>query len=163
MRIAVRRRPVTTSSQLRRRQPLIEQLEQRRLLATPPFSVGGDPSVDPSNFRVTTFASGLNYPKALTMLSDGSLLVGVNNPAGGGSSFYNSSGQLLRLVDTNGDGIADGSPTSLYSNLVGGITAVHQAGEFILVTSTQSPNERITFLRVGSTPAAPLSLVDSIR
>ena len=27
-----------------------------------PFTVGGDPSVNPADFRITTFVSGLNYP-----------------------------------------------------------------------------------------------------
>ena len=31
--------------------------------------------VDPADFRVTTFASGLNYPYGMQQLSDGSLLV----------------------------------------------------------------------------------------
>ena len=52
-----------TSSRPRQRRLVVEQLEARRLLSGPPFAVGGDPSVNPADFRVTTFASGLNYPK----------------------------------------------------------------------------------------------------
>ena len=81
-----------------------ESLEDRALLA--PFTVGGDPSVNPADFRITTFVSGLNYPGGMLTLSDGSLLVGVSNPVGG-TSYFNSIGELLRFTDTNGDGVAD--------------------------------------------------------
>ena len=56
---------------------VVEPMEPRTLLAGAPFAVGGDPSVNPADFRVTTFASGLNYPKGLMTLPDGSLLVAV--------------------------------------------------------------------------------------
>ena len=137
-----------------------ESLEDRALLA--PFTVGGDPSVNPADFRVTTFVSGLNYPHGMTTLSDGSLLVGVSNPVGG-ASYFNSSGELLRFTDTNGDGVADNSAGQvLYNGLPGEVTAVHQAGEFILATSSQSGSERISFLRTGANPGDPLTLVGSI-
>ena len=131
----------------RRSRPLaFEPLEDRTVLGgNPPFAVGGDPSVNPADFRVTTFASGLNYPHGMLTLSDGSLLVAVSNPISG-SSFYDSSGELLRFVDANGDGAADGSGQALYNNLPGGVTAIHQAGDFILATSSQSGSERISFL-----------------
>jgi glucose/arabinose dehydrogenase len=141
---------------------VVEQLEERPLLSGPPFAVGGDPSVNPADFRVTTFASGLNYPKGLTTLSDGSMVVAVNNPNAGSTSFYNSTGELLRFTDANGDGVADGPGKVLYNGLPGGVTAVHQAGEFLLATSTQTGSERISVLREGATPSAALTLVGSI-
>ncbi|WP_422929356.1 putative Ig domain-containing protein [Singulisphaera sp. PoT] len=140
----------------------LEALEDRALLATGPFPVGGDPVVNPADFRVTTFASGLNYPHGMMSLSDGSVLVGVNNPNNGGSSFFDSTGELLRFTDADGDGVADGPGTSLYNGLVGEVTAVHQAGNYILATSSLAGSERITFLRVGATPADPLTLAGSI-
>jgi glucose/arabinose dehydrogenase len=140
----------------------LEQLEERRLLTgNPPFAVGGDPIVNPADFRVTTFASGLNYPHGMLTLSDGSLLVAVNNPISG-QSFYNTTGQLLRFVDANGDDVADGAGQVLYNNLPGGVTALHQAGEFILATSSATGNERISVLRTGATVGASLTLVGSI-
>src|SRR5262249_44422157 len=73
--------------------PLLEPLEDRTVLGgNPPFEVGGDRSVNPANFRVTTFVSGLNYPHGMLTLSDGSLLVAVNNPVSG-KSFFNTSGE----------------------------------------------------------------------
>jgi hypothetical protein len=136
-------------------------LEGRKLL-TAPFAVGGAPIVHPADFRVTTFASGLNYPHGMTTLSDGSLLVAVNNPVAGDTSFFNSTGELLRFTDTNGDGIADGPGEVLFNGLPGEVTALHQAGEFLLATSSLAGSERISVLRTGATPAAPLRLVGSI-
>ena len=59
------------------------------------FTLTG-PGVDANDFRVTTFATGLNYPVGMSELSDGSILVAVSS----GSSFFGStSGQILRLSD----------------------------------------------------------------
>src|SRR5262245_37387054 len=162
MRPAPERLRPRTSSRRRPRRLVIEPLEGRTLLTSPPFSVGGDPIVNPADFRVTTFASGLNYPHGMTTLSDGSLLVAVNNPAPGDTSFFGTTGQLLRLTDTNGDGVAEGPMQVLFNNLPGEVTALHQAGEFILATSSKAGSERITVLRSGADPSAPLTLVGSI-
>jgi hypothetical protein len=141
---------------------VLEPLEGRTLLSgNPPFSVGGNPIVNPADFRITTFASGLNFPHGMTALADGSLLVGVSNPVNG-SSFYNSTGELLRFTDSNGDGIADGAGQVLFNNLPGEVTALHQAGEFILATSSATGSERISFLRTGATPSDSLTLAGSI-
>src|SRR2546421_9247751 len=79
------------------------------------FTIGGDPRVNPNDFRITTFATGLNFPNGLVRLSDGSILVATSNPSG---SFFNSSGTLLRFTDTNDDGIADGAGQVVYSDPV---------------------------------------------
>ena len=39
---------------------------------------------------------------------------------------------------------------------------LHQAGPYILATSSQSGSERISFLHIGATPADPLTLVGSL-
>src|SRR5436305_411634 len=52
----------------RGRRPNVESLEPRCLLT--PFGVGGDPIVNPADFRITTFTQGLNYPHGMTTLSD---------------------------------------------------------------------------------------------
>src|SRR5262245_40609403 len=55
-------RRARTTLRTRSRRPLLEPLEDRMVLdGNPPFAVGGDPSVNPASFRITTFASGLNY------------------------------------------------------------------------------------------------------
>ena len=144
----------------RTRRPVVDSLEDRTLLS--PFTVGGDPSVSPSDFRITTFASGLNYPDAMLTLSDGSMLVGVSN-AGGSTGYGNSSGKLLRFVDANGDGVADNPAGQvLYNGLPDQVTSLRQAGEFILATSSQTGNPTISILRTGATPSDPLTLVGSL-
>src|SRR5262245_21942648 len=82
--------------------------------AAVPFTVQG-PVVNSNDFRVTTFASGLDFPLGMAKLADGSLLVAVSQ----GASLFNSTGKLIRLVDANQDGVADGPGTTLYDNLPG--------------------------------------------
>src|SRR5947199_296242 len=127
-------RPRTTPRGARRHSgvswhPAVEPLEQRALLA--PFAVGGDPVVKAADFRVTAFATGLNFPTGVVAEPDGSLLVLVNNPNTGSTSFYNTTAQVIRLVDTNGDGVADGAPTVLASGLPGADSALAQAGSYV--------------------------------
>ena len=45
-----------------------------------PFAIGGDKSVNPVDYRITTFATGLNYPHSMQQLSDGSILVSTSDP-----------------------------------------------------------------------------------
>ena len=123
------------------------------------LTVGGW-NVNSADFCITRFATGLNYPYAMEQLSDGSVLVGINNPTGG--DFFNSTGQLVRFVDTNQDGIAD-QRSVLYNGLPGVVTAVRQAGNCMFVTSAQSGREGITVLRKGTTQGQAYSLVGSLR
>src|SRR5262245_42802599 len=51
------------------------------------LSIHGPP-VNTNDFRITTFASGLNYPLGMARLADGSLLVTVSD----GTGFFNSTG-----------------------------------------------------------------------
>jgi glucose/arabinose dehydrogenase len=66
---------------------------------------------DQSRFHATTFATGLAYPTSMTELADGSLLVATN---AGGSAwlsnyiFASPSASLVRLIDADRDGVADG-------------------------------------------------------
>lgn len=149
---------------------LIDALEPRRLLAagpTPP-ALGGDPSVNPADFRVTTFASGLNYPTGVVAQQDGSLLVLTNTPRNGGTNFYDSTAQVVRLVDADGDGVADGPPAVLADGLPGAASALALAGNYVIVTSSASnlPSSAgwstISFLRRGLTPASPLTFAGEI-
>lgn len=119
-----------------------------------PFTVEG-PGVNTNDFRITVFASGLDFPLGMAKLSDGSLLVGCCQ----GANFFNSIGKLLRFSDTNDDGIADGPGTVLYSGLPGSQTAVRVAGNLVFVTGQTKP---ITILRAGATPASPLHFVGQI-
>src|SRR2546425_2540206 len=122
-----------------------------------PFSIKG-PGVKASDFRITVFATNLSYPLGMVQLADGSLLVAVSQ----GASFWNSStGQLLRLTDTNHDGIADDSGTVLYNGLPGGQTSLRMCGQLFFVTG-QGVGHPISILRAGPNPASPLTFVGTI-
>jgi glucose/arabinose dehydrogenase len=126
-------------------------------VAAAQFTLQG-PGVNPADFRVTTFATGLNFPVGMTELSDGSLLVATSN----GSEFFGSStGSLARLADTGGDGVADVRQT-LVSNVPGGrITSVRRANDLIAVTG-QGTNNPISFYRTGPTPNDPLTYIGQL-
>lgn len=119
-----------------------------------PFSVQG-PGVNSNDFRVTVFASGLNLPMGMARLVDDSLL--VTGSATG--DFFNGAGRLLRLTDTNLNGVADAPATVMYSGLPAAQTAVCVAGSMVLVMGYGKP---ITVLRAGATPSSPLSLVGQL-
>src|SRR5215469_6730485 len=104
-----------------------------------PFTVQG-PGVNSNDYRATVFASGLDFPLGMAKLSDGSLLIGISQ----GVDFFNSTGKLLRFVDTNDDGIADATGTVLYSGLPGSQTDIRVEGNLIFVTGQTKP---ITILR----------------
>jgi glucose/arabinose dehydrogenase len=123
-------------------------------------SIQPGPGYNPADFRVTAFATGLNFPESMQQLSDGSILVGVSDPVGG--SYFSSQGALLRLVDVDKDGVADGPGTVLFSGLPGEVTAVRQAGALVFATSALAGSERISVLRKGALPSDPLTLEGSI-
>jgi len=129
--------------------------------ASPPFAVGGDPRVDPADFEITTFATGLAYPTSLQLLADGSLLVLTNPPDPGGNLFA-SSGVLRRLVDADDDGVADDAGSVLYAGLPGTATSVRRFEDLVVVSSRETDSEKLSLLRAGATPADPLTLLGSI-
>jgi glucose/arabinose dehydrogenase len=121
-------------------------------LAFAQFSLIG-PGVAASEFRVTTFAAGLNFPVGMTELPDGSLLVAVSN--GSGAFSTTTSGSLVRVVDTDFDGVANLMQT-LVGNVPGGrLTSVRRAGDLIAVTG-QGPTNPISFYRLGALASDPL-------
>ena len=141
----------------------MEPLESRRLLAAAPFSIGGSPSVHSQDFRTTTFATGLNFPDGMTKLPDGSLLVATNIPGAGGY-FGASTGELVRLVDANHDGVADGPGIVLATGLPRLITDVRIAGKLVIVTSSGSVSHGVqpsihifSMGKKASSPLTPLS------
>ena len=121
-----------------------------------PFALRG-PGVRTNDFRVTTFATNLSFPMGMARLTDGSLLVAVSE----GSSFDNSVGKIVRLVDADQDGVADGPATVLYTGLPSGQTSLRRGGQLVFVTG-QGSGKPITILRTGATPASPLLLVGQI-
>ncbi|WP_373543051.1 sorbosone dehydrogenase family protein [Chamaesiphon sp.] len=116
-------------------------------------NLGIDP-IFQSQFQITEFATGLDFPTGLVQLKDGSLLVGTTQ----GSNFFdaNSTGQLVRLQDTNGDGVAE--KTILYdgaiagNKLPGGISGIRAVNDYLFVTSFD--RDRISVFQQGANLSA---------
>lgn len=116
----------------------------------------GGPGVSPADFRITRFASGFAYPYSMQRLTDGSLLVSTHRI----TTFYDSVGSLVRLVDTDSDGIADSSSV-LNADLQGFLTAVRQHDDLLFVGATNyTPS--ITLMRAGAAPSDPYTALGSI-
>ncbi len=122
-----------------------------------PFSIAG-PGVNPADFRMTTFATGLNYPVGMVELDDGSVLVGTTN---GSSIFSSTSGSLVRLADTNGDGISDVRQTLVNNVPGGGLSSLRRSGDLFFATG-QGSGKPISIYRAGATPSDPLVLQGTI-
>lgn len=122
-----------------------------------PFTLNG-PDVDPSDFRITTYATGLNFPIGMTELADGSVLVAVSQ---GANFFTSSSGSLIRLFSSTNNGIADTQNTLVANVPGGGLTSVRRAGDLIITTG-HGPDPPISIYRVGETSTDPFTPVGSI-
>lgn len=121
-------------------------------------AVGGDARVNPDDFEITVFADGLNFPVGMELLNDGSILVAVNK----GSRFFGSrNGQLIRLLDADGDGVSEAQQV-LADDVPGGApTALRRAGDLLLVTG-QGSVKPIVIYRLGAAPADELTQVGTI-
>lgn len=126
--------------------------------AAAPFAVGG-PGVDPNDFEITTFATGLSFPASMQRLEDGSLVVLTTAPNG---LFGPSEGRILRLVDADADGVADGPPQLLASGLPGVATSIRIAGELVFVSAQERGNEGIHVLRRGAAHGDPYTWLGAI-
>src|SRR2546429_5755096 len=129
--------------------------------ATAQFTIGGDPRVNPNDFRITTFATGLNFPNGLARLSDGSILVATSNPNGNGA-YWLSSGELLRFTDSDDDGIADGPGQLMYSDPVGVWTGLAVTGNMVFIMSAKDGENRIIVLKMNNGPASPYTFVGTL-
>lgn len=116
---------------------------------------------DQGRFQITMFASGLAYPTSMAPLDDGSLLVATN--AGGPQAWINDhylftspSAALVRLVDADHDGVADGPPQMLANGLPGLVSSVRRVGSLVMAVSVTSGSQAITLWRTGSSPSSPL-------
>jgi len=122
-------------------------------VAAQPFTLQG-PNVQSGDFEITTFAEGLNYPVGMAELSDGSLLVGVSE-----GSFFGSRSQLLRLADTDGDGVAD-EQNVLFENIgSAALSDVRIANGLVFAIGQKTP---LQIFRLGELPDSPLSRVGEI-
>ncbi|MFO0039609.1 MAG: hypothetical protein ACK522_11805 [Synechococcaceae cyanobacterium] len=136
------------------------------LLAAPAAAASAPPTLtlarpeDQARFRVSTFASGLSYPTSLVPLADGSLLVGTSV---GPSLFTSPSGSLLRLVDLDGDGSADGPALPLATGLPGLVSSVRRVDRLVMALSSVTGKETISLLRTGASATDPLTPVGALR
>jgi len=119
-------------------------------------------SQDQSRFRVTTFASGLAFPTSMTSLSDGSLLVATNHGGpeawiGDHYIFTSPSATLVRLVDADRDGVADGPGQVVARDLPGLVSSVRRQGALVIAMSAGAGAQAITFWRTGTSADQPLA------
>lgn len=136
-------------------------------LAAVPFTLGG-PGVHPNAFRVTEFATGLTVPVGMVQLADGSIVYGAAKPTT--VAFQTGTFELRRLVDSNGDGVADnGIGDLLYTGPAdaGGINALATSGDLVFALSNtvnrfSNITARITVLRPGATPGDDLTEVGAL-
>ena len=93
-------------------------------------------SVAADDLAVTRYADGLNFPLGMAALDDGSLLVAVTN----GSAFFSSTtGSILRLHDSDGDGMADVRTVIRDDVPAGRLSALRRAGDLVFVTGQGQP------------------------
>src|SRR4029434_10065207 len=71
-------------------------------------------------------------------------------------------GKLLRLTDTNNDGVADDAGTVLNDGLPGAIVQMRRAGDLLIVNSALAAGGSINVFRAGTTPSSPFTPVGSI-
>ncbi|GIW04299.1 MAG: hypothetical protein KatS3mg059_0919 [Thermomicrobiales bacterium] len=125
-----------------------------------PLRLAPSDLVDPAAFQVTVFADRLFFPMGLAPLPGDALLAGVSIPAGG--SFFASTGALIRLVDRDRDGIADGPGVPLAEGIGGTIVAIARSGRLVFVTSAAIDQEQIMVFRRGRSWAEPLTFAGAI-
>ncbi|MER3438064.1 MAG: hypothetical protein C4346_11030 [Chloroflexota bacterium] len=125
-----------------------------------PLHLASSDLVDPAAFQVTVFAERLFFPMGLAPLPGDALLAGVSIPTGG--SFFASTGALIRLVDRNRDGIADGPGVPLAEGIGGTIVAIARSGRLVFVTSAAIDQEQIMVFRRGRSWAEPLTFAGAI-
>jgi hypothetical protein len=123
------------------------------LAALPCFGglIVNSPPVDPTLFKVSTFATGVGFAYSMQSLSDGSLAV-LSSPGFG-------AGSILRFTDTNHDGLADGPPTVLYSNGTGPFTGLTKVGNYYAMGNLG--DHTITLLKPGANPGDPWTAAGS--
>src|SRR5688500_3543797 len=119
-------------------------------------------SVDPraEGLVMTAVANELDFPMGMVELPDGSILVATSPSEAG--NFYASTGALVRLSDSDGDGTLDDQRV-LAEGLPGSLVAVARMGDLIAVTSARSGDEAIMFFRRGERWRDPLMPVEQIR
>ena len=113
------------------------------------------PGTSAATLNFTSFATGLSYPVGMAFLPDGSTVVGTTMPSTGSSgylTYYHGLGQIVKLTDSNNDGIADGPPQVL-ATVGGAIASVSTAGDVIIAATLG--NGGLNVNRMGLVVLAP--------
>jgi len=118
------------------------------------------PRATNDGLAIPEVARDLAFPMGMTPLPDGSLLVATSSSASG--NFYDSTGELVRLFDSDGNGTLD-ERSALISNLAGSLVAVARHGDIVIATSAQSGHEQIMFFRRGQHWRDPLTQIAAIQ
>jgi hypothetical protein len=111
-------------------------------------ALGADSTIADAGLKLSVFADNLDFPMGMVKLPDNSLLVATSVPDEG--SYFDSSGLLLRLTDSDNDGVADDAGTPIASDLPGALVALQRIDDLIFVTSSENNEEAITILRRGA-------------
>jgi glucose/arabinose dehydrogenase len=131
--------------------PLVGSAQEAVVLSDDPRAEG---------LTMTRVASELNFPMGMVELPDESILV-ATSPSDSGN-FYASTGALVRLADSDGDGTLDDHRV-LADGLPGSLVAIARMGDLIAVTSAEIGEEAIMFFRRGERWREALLPVEQIQ
>ncbi|MCX6613016.1 MAG: PEP-CTERM sorting domain-containing protein [Acidobacteria bacterium] len=118
-------------------------------------SILNTPAIDASAFRVTQFATGLPLPNSVIKAKDGSILALTSD------GFFGNT-RVVRLQDSNFDGVADGPAQTLYTGAGTGVgTQIRQADKLVYIGEFGSSS--ITALSPGASASDPLTSLGSLQ
>lgn len=103
-------------------------------LTTLPPTLANHPDI-----QTTRFAEDLDFPTGMVAVDDSTILVAVND----GDNFFASTGRILQIQDTDGDGVADGPPVELAAGLPGGLTSLVRHGSWIFTIATRPEQQAL--------------------
>jgi len=128
-----------------------------------PLPLNPGAGLSPGDFQVTCFATNVFFPYGMAVLPDQSLLVASSRPRSETNHFFSSHGELLRLTDRNGDGVADEPWQRLATDLPGTLIDVRTVDSLVVAVSAEFGNEQILFFRLGAAPGFELQSLGRIR
>ncbi|MDQ2682785.1 MAG: hypothetical protein M3Y37_04600, partial [Chloroflexota bacterium] len=110
-----------------------------------------------AGLQIQQVATDLPFPMGMVALDDGSILVATSPSESG--NFYDSTGQILHLADSDGDGTFE-TVTAVATDLPGSLVALARHEDIVITTSAQGGDESLTFFRMSDDPNEPLVELD---